>query len=503
MAYSPIPNITTDLSPNSFGDAGGKGLSQQVITDLDILQPFELPMLFYRHTKRMSFKNRLTMAGFRMPTKNTQYGSFELPWYESLITVNAVITPAGGAGNPLVFNLPSNEHYDAGASLNGTGLKASFPLETEVFAVVGGDFEGTQVYIKTKNVTTAPNNHRLTVYCKDPTIDLDDVLEAGVKLRLQDSMHGEGTGLPGGRVPRIIQYLNTDQTIKTSGIETGHAATVATRVSDTDGMTYYKLAVKDMMYDLHDTKVSNALLFGQQNTNTDIAQFSQPLGHDVTPSSTKGFLPSLLDDSNVDTYPSGAYSITDFYEMTTSLAAQWGVTHEFMTMDGMAITQKTEQFLTDFYAQNLTMFLAQDWMMDERIDYDKWGFTSSDALIAKLGFRGLVVNNFSFLFTTLHEFTKPVGAGASGSSYPNYRIVAPMNTRLATEVEGKQKMPLFGYRYRQYGNLDREMIYDTLAGVGSVMRGAVNEWDARQDALLSHVGFHMISANQFAIQIPV
>ena len=36
MAYSPIPNITTDLSPNSFGDAGGKGLSQQVITDLGI-----------------------------------------------------------------------------------------------------------------------------------------------------------------------------------------------------------------------------------------------------------------------------------------------------------------------------------------------------------------------------------------------------------------------------------------------------------------------------------
>lgn len=497
MAYLPIPNVNTDLRPNAFSTSAGGVNSEALLTEFDIFQPWEMPMLYHRRIGRLDFKNKLLSLGFRRRVSNVKYGHFELPWHKNNITVNAVTTAAGGAGQAHIFNLATADHFDTGLT-NASGAEwGSYPQVNQVWEILGSRI---QVQIVAKDTTTDVDNHRLTVRPLDSTVNLGGagVLDAGKVLAYVAPAYSEGTGMAPGQTKRFITYSNYDQIIKTGAQNTGSEATVETRLVGSQN-PYSVIFAKDDLLKRHAEECSNALLFGQLTTNTALTQTSPQMGYNVQVKTTEGMVQAMEDSSPEDTYTAGAYVVDDYDDVTTIIHGQRSNTLDYMSFEGNTINRDRQNALLDFFA-NDNGFLT-NWMTDSRTRYDEFGLNSPQDFVANLGFQAIKKNNVTMAFNTLHEFNDAVGFGASPSTYPTLSLICPMDTNSAVEVEGKGKTPLFGYNYRGFGKLDRENMFGTITGFGaSATPVPATEYDIERSGMLSHIGFHIVCANWFVIQ---
>jgi hypothetical protein len=501
MSYLPVPNNVTDLRPNAFSSGAGNAVSKSLVSEFDVFPRNEWNQLFLRHNPAPHFKTILMSMGFGLPNSKDGYGHYEKPWDSNNIVVGAVIAASGGAGQQHVISIAALDHYQTSQFSGATQLYGTQPIQQDIWQVLGGPNNGVQVYIEAKDTTTVPSAHRLTLRPVDGTVDLAaPVVAANTVLQYVSNAFAEGTGLPQGKTPRVIRYQNTTQIVKTAAVRTGTEMATETVLSPS-GETYYMAVVDPAMKNDHMTACSGALLWGQPTTNTAIKQAIANQGYDAAVATTEGFIPSLENYAQQDTYTVGAFATDDFDDLSGLLLQQRGNAHAYNTFEGYAISQETENVLNDVFQYDLANALAERAFGDSRINYaENTNYFSPKDFVASFGYKATKKGGCTYFFMTLPEFTSPVGGGASGSPYPNYRLVAPID--LSAKDEQGNVMPSFGYRYSALAGYSREMMVGTIIGAGAAQGEVSNEFDQKRAWMISDTGFHIIAPNQFGLQIP-
>lgn len=500
--YLPLPSTSTDLRPNAFSAGAGNAVSAQLISEFDFLPRNEWHQLFLRHGEAPNFKTILMAMGFGLPNNNIGYGHFELPWHRNNLQVGAVVTAAGGAGQAHVVSIHASDHFQTQQFSGATQLYGTLPIKGQIWELQStSSNHGVQVYIEEKDTTTVPSAHRLTLRPVDGTVNLNGIVGANAILSRITNAHGEGTGLPQGEFVRTIRYQNSTQIIKTSLTETGTSMTVQTMFGPEN--TSYQVAVAaPHMKRRHIEDASGALLKGKPNTNTALKATIANQGYDAPIKMTEGFIPSLQQYAQNDTFTSGSFAIDDFYDLSALLIQQRGNSHEYVTFEGHKISSQTERVLNDVFKYDLVDALAKSAFENPYIDYSaKTEYFKPGDFVASFGYRATKAGGCQFLFMTLPEFTSPVGFGASTSPEPEWRLVAPID--LSARDEQGRTIPSFGYRYASMAGFSRELMIGTIVGAGSTNNPIVsNEFDQRRAFMISEIGFQIIAANQFGMQRP-
>jgi hypothetical protein len=486
MAYQPYINPATnkqDLTPNTFSTVGGGTASQAVISQYDLYKPNELIQVFERHTYGGGFRIMLKAMGFNRGTSAPTTGHYEYPWRENLITVGSVVTPAGGAGNNIVIALDAGDMYNPGVSIGAVAQYASYPVKNEILIFR----DGSAAMIIDKDTTTNPAVHQLTLRPLDPLVDLDAVVLATESYFVATNAHAEGSELPEGRVPRIIQYHNDFQITKVKAQSTGTELTNEMYFQPIEGMpgSLYLKVKEDMMYTF-EKDCDGALIWGQTITN--ISEFVPRLGHDAPIRGTEGLIQFATTNGNVDNYVAvGGYTLADFRDLARYYEGERVGTNSFMCLMGFELYQEVEQEMADFLNADTAALLTKDFLYGDsefdNLEDDEY-YKEPAEFALKIGFKAIKIGGYNFMFRHFRDFNK-----------------------IATDKSTGTTRGTFGYEYKIANDgYSREEVIGEITGAGvggrTIYRAASHGADVHECFMISEFAFHPTCANHITIQKP-
>jgi hypothetical protein len=494
MPYSPQPTTGgQDLRPNAYSSAGGDVMGQQVISQFDLYKPNKFVQVFHRHCQHISFRIMLRAMGFSRGTAAPTTGHYEYPWIKNLVTVGSIVTASTGPGSQVVFELDAADMFDAQVSVGGVALQASYPVEKEEMLLPG---DALAVIVE-KDTSVTP--HRLTVLPKDGNLDLATLILPNQAYAISSNTHAEGSGLPAGRTPRIIDYTNTFQIIKTKSSVSGSEATNEMYFEPLEGQpgSFILKGDWDAMHRFEDA-VDGALVFGTQNTNPLLVDQDTDMGYDVPYTGTEGLVPFAVNEGNVDTY--NVFSINDFDDVSAYYEGERIGVRELITLCGMQLYIEQENVLQNFLNADVNSQLWYDWLnpSDWVDDYQPNDAMKDQYL--HIGFKGLNKAGYTYGIRLLHVFNENVGAGASIYNYQRRQLIIPKG--YSKDKRSGESRPTMGYEYKQLGQYSREYIYGMIGGAGITEVMPSNQFDTRKKFHISEVSFHGTCSNHVTIQQP-
>jgi len=501
MSYSPfVTPGGQDLQPNSFGDVGGGTLNQGVISQYQAYKPNELIQVFERHNYAPSFRMMLKTMGFRRGTAAPTVGHYEYPWRKNLVTVGAIITPSAGPGTDVVIELDAADMYNAGVTVNGVAAQASYPLKNEI--IIFQDGNGGQITAKDTTVTP----HRLTISPLKTTVDLVASIVVGEQYFIATNAHGEGSGLPGGRTPRVIQYSNTFQIVKQAAYSTGSELTNEMYFEPVEGVpgSFFGKVAVDAMYRFEEM-CDGALIWGQQINN--ISEFNAELGFDVPITGTEGLIDFATVNGNNETYVPGNYQLADFNDTSRYYERERIGVRDIMCLQGIDINIEIEDVLIDLLDGDLAAMLTKNFMWGDGVfDDEMQPEIDAGTFAMEFNYRAVRKSNFRYFFYMMHIFNENVGAGAAGYDYPNWQVLFPIG--YAKDKSSGDKRATIGYEYKKLGNYSREEVIANISGVGVAGSGgaysiAVNGNDTHGMGMVSEIAGHNTCANHITLVRPV
>lgn len=501
MSYSPfVAPGGDDLGVNSYSSVGGATHSQTVMSQYNLYKPNELVQVFERHAGRPSFRLMLKAMGFNRGTAKNTTGHYEYPWRKNLVPVGAIITASTGPGTPVVIELDPSGMYNASVTVGGAARQASYPRVNDTLVFIDGEMG----IITAKNTAVTP--HQLTIVPVDPAVDLVTSIVVGEEYFISSNAWGEGTGLPDGIVPRVIQYHNTFQIVKEAVSATGSEMTNQTYfnpVPGQEGSFYLQVKWTSMM--LFEDKCDGALMWGQAITNPAIATLNPNVGFDVQPTGTEGLMEFATTNGNNDTYTVGAYAMSDFDDLGKYFTRERVGVKDMICLQGIDIRYEIENVLGTLLNGDMGSLLTSKYFYGDNVFSDGINAMDSRAFAMEIGFRGVQKGGINFGFYELSAFNENVGAGAPGYDYPNYQIIFPVG--YAADKETGSLRPTIGYEYKLLGGYSREEVIADLAGVGVAGTGtpyrvATSPNDIHQMGMVSEIAFHGTCANHITIQRP-
>lgn len=499
MPYTPfVAPGGQDLTPNSYSDVGGGKLNQQIVSQYDLYKPNEMVQVFERHTGYTSFRLMIRAMGFTRGTAAPTTGHYEYPWRDNLITVGA---KAGGAvaGAALTITLDAGDMFNAGATVGGAARQASYPRPGMMLQLP----DGTLAKIQSKNTAVTP--HEIVIAPMDATVVLDSVVNVNDAYFAATVSHTEGSGLPEGHTPRIIEYTNTFQILKEAVYSTGSELTnemYFDPAPDQSGSLFLK-ADRDAMYRFEEY-YDGALIWGQQNNNPGVLFETPPeLGFDVPDTGTEGMIPFALTNGFEDNYTVGSYNINELDEISRYYEGERIGVRDIMALQGIDINIEIENTIQALLNADLTAQLSKEWLGG-----GAYGFTGDTSYMdpsdfaLKIGFRGVKKSNYNYMFYMMHPFNKNTGAGSASYNYKNWQVMFPIG--YATSKDSGERRPTVGYEYKMLNGLSRENIVGSFAGAGAnYYSPAVNGTDLMTMFYVAEVAGHFTCGNHMVIQKPV
>jgi len=495
------PGLFPSGAPNNnLSTVGGGVAAQPVVSSLYDYDPFSIMrLLFERHGQPPTFLQMLDAMGpdFNRGVSAPTTGHYEKDWIESLVGIQAIIS-GGGAGVDVIVSLTAASMYNPSITVGGVAAQASYPRVGQMIYFP----DGKKAYIKAKNTTVNP--HRLTLSPLAVTVDIQPSITAGNSYFISDNAYAEGSGLPPGVLPRVYKWTNTFQIAKEACASTGSELTNQTFVQfkqNVDGSVFMEIEM-DMMKRF-DLARSGALLWGQQISN--VTDTGTQVGYDVPVRGTQGFINWVSTSANTDTYTVGSYTTADFYVIANIFEQQATGAQEAISWDGYGIWIAREQALQAFFANNIAPAMFQGMMSKADITFPDWDPANAKDFMAWLGFMGAHIGGISFYFKKLNEFSKAVGAGASGYNATNWSIIAPLSN-VTDRTTGRQRAYI-GYEWKQLGPYSRKAVLAHFGGAGAAGNGgytpvAVNEYDIYRCGMVSELAFHGACPNKVVYQIP-
>lgn len=504
MSYSPFVNPATkqDLRPNRYSSVGGGAASQTVFSEYDLYKPNELIQVFERHYNLSGFRLMLKAMGFTRGTTAPTTGHYEYPWNENLITVGAITTASTGPGTNVIISLDAADMYDASVNISGVAQRASYPIKNEILLFR----DGTAAMIVNKDTTTNPLLHRLTLRPLDPTVDLATSVVAGESYFVTTNAHAEGSDLPAGRVPRVIQYHNDFQITKVACATSGSELTNEMYFEPIKGKagSFFLKVEADAIQDF-ERACDGALIWGQNITN--IVEFVPELGFDAPVRGTEGLITFATTNGNVDNYVAvGGYTMSDFRDLARYYNGERIGTTKLMNLMGFELYNEVEEEMLEMLDGDLAALLTKDFLCGDSMypNLPEGVAYAPSEFAMRIGFRAVKIAGFEFCFKAFHDFDKKVGAGADGYDYKSWQIVLPVG--YSKDKQANTTMPTVGYEWKELSGYSREEVIGDLSGAGvggSTKFGkAVFGADVRKLFMISEFAFHATCANHITIQKP-
>jgi len=488
----------------NFSSVGGGVAAQPVLTTIYDLAPWnQMREVFARHSFAPSFRMLLKTFGseFSRGVAAPTTGHYEEDWDTSLVHIDTIVTPAGGAGNNMTVSLSSASMFDTAVEIGGSARKASYPQPGQRILLP----DGTMAYIVSKTVTTDP--HRLVLAPVDSANDLDDSVTAGDAYFIVDNAWAEGSPLPIGHLKRLYKYTNTFQIIKEAFGVTGSALTTEFYpVFQQVGENIAMILKPQMMRDF-ERHTSGALLFGQQMNN--ITSTDNKQGYDTNVSGTEGLITFVSSNGYTDNYTPGSYALSDLYVVARLLEQERIGSRDIVTWDGFDLYAEREQVLQNLFQYTLAPKMLDGFMPTSGpgVPTDNWQPSTDTDFVAWLGFKAAHVAGYNFLFKMLHEFNEAIGAGAAAYDYTQWGIYMP----IGTTIDKKTRQPVgnFGYEWRELSGYKREVVFAQIAGAGvGGQNGYIptlnvaSAYDYAEMGIVSEIAFHGACGNRIVTQRP-
>lgn len=491
--YSP-PVTAGNENVFGFGAVGGNITNQQVVSQFDIYDRYEWMHLLARHGMRPGFVNVIDALGFSRGVANPSVGHYELGWFENLVTVGAIDTAAGGAGNDMIIELDaSNMYATPGVEISAAQQYSAFVNERNEILLPGGTLAVV------REVDRTVNPFLVTIYPKDVTIDLDDVVNADESYAVISSNFHEGSGIPASRTPRFIHYSNTFQIDKETWSITGSEATnkMYFSVQQVEGSILIVAERETLKHWMQ--KKSNIILFGQQATSAPILNTN--LGFDTPDTGTEGYLAFTETYGHPLTYTPGSFNITDFDAMSALFELEMLPYRDFLFGSGIKLHQEVTN---ELYNNNIASNADYVYTMmggNTVLAGDPFQFASAEDYSISIGFKSFHKDGYSYHFRTFHEFNAAMVAGGDVYDYNQRAYVSPLGEKMSREGV---KRATIGYEWKQLGNLSRKDNLSMIYGAGTTSSGIVQSPnDIMQCVVLTEMAGHFTCANQCLWFAPV
>lgn len=500
MGYTPFvspANRPLDIQPPAYS-AGEGAQTQQIYSQLDLYTPAEMVRVYERHSRPVGYRLMLKAYGFTKGSQTPTVGHYEYPWQKDLVTVGSIVTASTGAGTNVVIALAASNMYDPSATFGGAAVRGSYPVIGDMLMFA----DGNKGQIIAKN--TATNPHQLTIRPVKSTVNLATSIVVNENYFISDNAFGEGTGLPKGRVSRVMKYTNDFQIIKEAAMTSGSELTNQSYFEPMPGQTgsFFMKVEWDTMQRFED-KCDGALIWGQTINN--ITTQNDILGLDVTVRGTEGLIEFASVNGYTVNYTVGSYTTQDFDVIARIYEQERIGVHEIAGWQGIDIYQEQENALQALLNGDLTANLARERFAFDMEPNDENQLVDGNDFALRIGFRSLRKSGYNFSWKSLHAFNEAVGAGSGDYEYTNWSIWTPLGytkSKGANETRGT-----VGYEYKELNGYSREHVIANLDGVGVAGTGgmsmtAVNQYDIRQLGMVSEIAAHNTCANNVILQTP-
>lgn len=441
-----------------------------ILSGFNIYKPEQQIKLFRQYGDQgLSLFMMLKALGYKTPAAQDTYYHHEDKWKHVVFHSKGSVG-APGAGNSIDITLDPDDLDGDNRYYPKKWDQVIFPASEKTGVITDID-------------VTTPAEPVLTIEPNQATSDLGAV-GAGDAIAIISGAHGEGSGQPSGDVSGFYRYENDAQIIKTTIEATGSelARELWFKVDDEGrGINgIYSEAMLGLEY-RHALKISGALLLGERTTNTDLVDED---GNMLK--TTEGWVPYIRRRGTVHDVAEDAFTVDDFDTIDRTLTRKFAPS-KVLVMPGDKRHQDIENALKDYF-EAATDFTTR--VFNEDI------FKGNESLGAAVNFKYLVKSERFFAFKRMGLFNHPQMVGADGFDFENKAIFAPM----AKMVDGKtgDKIPQFGYRYREANGYSREaeVWQDGAAGNGV----KIGDIDKKKTYMRSHVGAEFYGSNMILLE---
>jgi hypothetical protein len=363
-------------------------VTNSVLSGLNLLTPeYDSGLIQQARDEFRTFTAIMQMVGRDRAVNQDTYFHFEQPNALMTIGVNANVG-APGAGNPITWTIPANEH---------TADDTTFPVDGMIIEMPSA-VSATPVNCSITTNKSVPGAHTVTATPRNPTDQIAAITTAQ-SFPVLSNAYAEGSDQPAPYFPWTTQYDYSLQILKIDTRFTGNAMTDATYVGG--GMSIYPIA--DSAARKVFTKLSDAaFLTGPGNNGTLVA------GNDN--SQMLGMIPYARRNSTSIPYTAGNFGIPELIQVNDLMSSQTSGSDFLLFASNNMLTSLQQSVHNDFNAGGLV--------------YGNMSQNQKDALI-NLGVKTIQVGFCTFTIVPLLALSDQMQMGAAVLPYKNYGIVAP------------------------------------------------------------------------------
>lgn len=473
------------------------GTAEILLTPGDFFRnnPGEQQQYFRKNKLRPTFLHKLKVLGFVKGTQARYIEHWEEPQVKEYFKIGAVVTPATGAGDPIIVSLSTDSMLTMPDDMGGTQY-GSRPRKTEVIMLPN------QKQFRIDNKDESVNPHRITL---SPVVDADNAntyILAGVNCYIIAPVKAEGTGQVKGLVPNYYKYTNnfviTDETDLVSGTAMTIKAPFAP-VPGKPGYFYVKgLADAEVRHERAKGLIS---VWGQNMDNA--SDYSEKFGKTFKIKGTEGLVEFATSYGFDDTFPNiGAVTIEDQFAITNYYADLQLPYGDIAVMQGSVMGAKTDMLLKDFISDTCVDYVGEEYMgasiAGARMDAPEY---DSKKLFVNFGFKGFVLNGFNVIYTGLNELNNPT-PGFQGLK--EWQMAVPMG--FFENKKNDDRTPIMGYEYRSNPEIgySRETEIWHIGGAGPAsMVNKCSEFDVKESFFRTEFATHFSHGQWWYVQRPV
>lgn len=445
----------------------------------EMAQQYQAPVMF------TEILDSLGLTG----TRSKSHTSPNVDFYftnedERYFSVGSVVTPQGGAGDPVVVALPAAEMKTR------DGRRFSRPRKSESIM----DRFGNKWKITNKITNTGTNPHQVEL-----TPDLaatTATFTTGDRFFIIGPRFAEATGQPKGLVKDWGIYTNRFGIFKETDLTSGtNMTTDQTAIYGVPGLS--KWAYVDGIDEAsirHELNKSKAVIFERIADN--VFDYSPDFDTDVLDHSTEGLIASIEAQGVSQTYDESAgYDVSDLRRATARFRNMRLGAADIAVLQAPTAASNVQDALVDYLGKEVNIkyfankYLGQRYKGGER-------FSAEDHFIS-MGFNGARFDGYNLIFREVTELAGLYGENyTNGVNYDTWQFFVPLYVQKDAKTNATMPSLQLLHRGQDVGGYQRlNEIWQT-GGAGPIRK--TDEWDVMRTYLRSEICL-MLFAGKYSI----
>lgn len=424
--------------------------------------PNLLGTYFRNGGKKVPFLNKIMAMGFlsKKASDSPLTGHYEKPRTKDYFGISAIISGGGTTGQAIVVSVLATDMRSVVDSF-GVTRYYSRPRAGENYNF--GD--GNQYRIMSKDVTTVPSLHQVTLQPRVSTVNTNAGIVVGARCFYVNPDKGEGT--------KQIAPLKGDRFKYQNGFTIIDETEVVSGSNQTTKVFFKPVAGKENLLYLegiedteirHEQAKSNFFLWAQQSDQ--LTDFSTLLNETVGLKGSEGLIPFMKSSGRVITFTDvDSYDIDDIFAISNYYHDLALGTETVMLLKGRNLINRTSLLFKQFLDNTKVSYVVANEYMAEGMRNAKLldKEFDSNAMFVSLEFSGYHIGHMNFIESALAEFNDTYGAGQVG--YKDVQLVLPIGT---FQSEDKSMVPYVGLEWRGVDGYSRMNEVWSTSGAGRI-----------------------------------